>query len=127
MPKTILKIGNDILEYNTFDKTIPAEFYKAGIFLSSAETTWMLPFQRKNILMNEKVSLPDDSMGLITQCNIYGLIPQVITSNKHTKGTVIYLYIRNGLLPRRIKAGEQIAIMHVLPCLELHYIQNDEI
>lgn len=125
-PKGFLLNGS-VLEYEAIGTVAPADFTNAGVILSIAKAKWILPFKETFIMVNLRPVMPDKTIGLITSLGYTKLdVTTRVISDTHT--TPIFIKVRNkSLLPKKIKEGVPLALLTVLPYVELQFIENNNI
>lgn len=121
-------LNGGILEYEALGLVTPANFTKAGVILYIAESKWMLPFKETYIMTNIKPVMPDKTIGLITslqELDWLEITPRVISEAHNIP---ICIKVRNkSLLPKKIKEDIPLALLTVLPYVELQFVENNNI
>lgn len=125
---TILQRREYILEVQSLDNSIPScsqyQCGEAGYFLYSNKTKWVLPFKKNRISLNVAYfTLPNNTIGIVsnkfTNSFLYDVCPSIIMYG----GECTEINVRSkSLLPFRIKKGEPVATLHIIPALECHVL-----
>lgn len=123
-------LNGGILEYKSLSQLTPAAFTKAGVILYSAEPKWLMPFRETYIMTNLNPIIPDKTIGLVTPLSRpWFKWADVKTSVvEETNSYYVYVRVRNqSLIPRKIDKNIPLALLTVLPYVELHYVKNNDI
>lgn len=130
-PKGFLLNGG-ILEYRALGETGPVDFIKTGLVLSITEPVWLFPFKKKRVPVNIKPVIPNKTIGLITPSeyidNDLEVYVKIIDETFDCLDNPLMVTVRSTrLLPRKIKQKTKIALLTIIPYVELQYIANNNI
>lgn len=134
MALLIMQKPEPIIECVPYDKDIPSISKLAGrgyVHLHALYDTWIFPWKYKKVELNiSKIYLPDNCFGIISTMeqilypNLVEVKTQVVPMKEFPNG----IKIRNGygFMPFKIHAGDKIAILHMVPFVDVHTIELKE-
>lgn len=117
-----------IVEFTSEDMDYPVGLYKfesdKGCRLCTYKNKWIFPWKYTSVPINARIVFPDDAIGLIHQASHYEY-KFTMRAKILESGSVGCLQVKaRGIFPKRIHAGEDIAMLYVIPRKECYIINN---
>lgn len=119
-----------ILEVTTYgdeDNIIHRDGKNGSFVIPVGEDTWIFPWKATSVYTGFEIRIPDGTMALITGC------PWVLEDKIHVHpqllpdGSYIYPIVNKmGLLPRKLRKGEHIALLTLVSTTECELVQYHE-
>ena len=120
---SITKNKDNILEYQVDSNYHTMVYVKQEIYLASAINKWIFPGKIYTIRTCTRISLPENSIAVLTRCpwvrKKIQVVPQIIVNDGF-----IDIQVQNiGFLPTTIIEEELLASLTIVPRTECHIVE----